>query len=72
MPTKNWRLIIGGLFFAVIALLFFFVMLGELGHASDPAEMMQTVGQVSGAVGAIGIALFVAGLLGWQGLSRKG
>jgi hypothetical protein len=71
MRTKNWRLIIGGLFFAVIAFLFLFVMSLEAGRSSDPAGMMETVGQVSGVVGAIGIALLVAGLLGWQGLSKK-
>jgi hypothetical protein len=64
-------MIIGGLFFAVLALLFFVVMMGTAGHSTDPAGMMQTVGEVSGLVGTIGIALFVAGLLGWQGLSKK-
>jgi hypothetical protein len=64
-------MIIGGIFFAVLALLFFIVMMGMAGRSNDPAGMMQTVGEVSGLVGAIGIALFVAGLLGWQGLSKK-
>jgi len=32
---------------------------------------MEDVGQVSGVVTAIGLALLVAGLLGWQGLSKK-
>jgi hypothetical protein len=64
-------MIIGGLFFTVVALLFFVVMMGQAGHSSDPGGMMATVGQVCGVVGVIGIALFVAGLLGWQGLSKK-
>jgi hypothetical protein len=46
-------------------------MMGMMGRSNDPAAMMQTVGQASGFVGAIGIALLVAGLLGWQGLSKK-
>jgi hypothetical protein len=71
MRTKNWRMIIGGLIFAVLALLFFFGMMGMAGRSNDPAGMMQTVGEVSGVVGTIGIALFIAGLLGWQGLSKK-
>jgi hypothetical protein len=64
-------MIIGGLFFAVAALAFFVAMMGRASHATDPAAMMATVGQVSGVVGAIGIALFIAGLLGWRGLSKK-
>jgi hypothetical protein len=71
MRTKNWRMIIGGLFFAVAAVLFFLVMMGQAAHSTDPAGMMQTVGEVSGVVGVIGVALFIAGLLGWQGLSKK-
>jgi hypothetical protein len=71
MRTKNWRMIIGGAFFAFIAAAFFVLMLGEAGHSTDPGGMMGTVGEVSFVVGGIGVALVIAGLLGWQGLSKK-
>jgi hypothetical protein len=68
---KNWRLIIGGLVFIAGAAAFFWGMAGEMPRSTDPSGMMHDVGQVSGVVAAIGLALVVAGLLGWQGLSKK-
>jgi hypothetical protein len=68
---KNWRLIIGGAFLVLFAVVFFLVMLGVMPRSSDPVGMMQTVGQVSGGVGVLGLLFAVAGLLGWQGLSKK-
>jgi vacuolar-type H+-ATPase subunit I/STV1 len=50
---------------------FFWVMAGQMARSTDPSGMMQEVGQVSGLVGTIGVALLVAGLVGWQGLSKK-
>jgi vacuolar-type H+-ATPase subunit I/STV1 len=68
---KNWRLIGGGLVFIVFAGAFFWVMAGQMARSTDPSGMMQEVGQVCGAVGAIGLAALVAGFLGWRGLSKK-
>ncbi|MFY9720755.1 MAG: hypothetical protein WAK16_14035 [Candidatus Cybelea sp.] len=71
MRQKNWRLIIGGLFFIAFAGAFFWVMAGQMARSTDPSGMMQEVGQVCGLVGTIGVALLIAGFLGWQGLSKK-
>jgi hypothetical protein len=68
---KNWRMIIGGVVFMCGAVTFFFVMLGSAPRSTDPSGLMETVGQVCGVVGVIGLALLVAGLVGWQGLSKK-
>jgi hypothetical protein len=68
---KNWRLIAGGLVFIGGSAAFFFVMLGEAHRSTDPSGMLAIVGQVSGVVGVVGFILLVAGLLGWQGLSKK-
>jgi hypothetical protein len=68
---KNWRLIIGGLVFMVFAGAFFWITAGQMGQSTDPSGMMTEAGQVSGVVGTIGVGLFVAGLFGWQGLSKK-
>jgi hypothetical protein len=64
-------MIVGGLFFMVAAAAFFLGMMKELPSSNDPAGMMRTVGQASGVVGAIGLALTIAGLVGWEGLSKK-
>jgi len=50
---------------------FFWVMAGQMARSMDPSGMMREVGQVSGLVGTLGVALLVAGLVGWQGLSKK-
>lgn len=46
-------------------------MAGQMARSTDPSGMMQEVGQVCGLVGTIGVALLIAGFLGWQGLSKK-
>lgn len=71
MRQKNWRLISGGLVFMAFGGAFSWVMAGQMARSTDPSGMMQDVGQVSGVVATIGLALLVAGLLGWQGLSKK-
>jgi vacuolar-type H+-ATPase subunit I/STV1 len=71
MRQKNWRLIAGGLVFMAFAGAFFWVMAGQMARSTDASGMMHEVGQVSGLVGAIGVALLVAGLFGWRGLSKK-
>jgi len=71
MRRKNWRMIIGGVVFMILSAAFFLGMMKEMPRSTDPAGMMQTVGQVSGVVGAIGLALTIAGLARWEGLSKK-
>jgi hypothetical protein len=64
MRKKNWRLIIVGVVLLGLAGVFFLAMLGMVPRSNDPAALMQTVGQVSGAVGGISIVMIIFGLIG--------
>ncbi len=64
MREKNMRLVIVGAVLAVLALGFFLYMMGMAPKSNDPQAMLTTVGQVSGAVGAIGLVMIAVGLIG--------
>jgi hypothetical protein len=64
MREKNMRLVIVGAVLAVLAVGFFLYMLGMAPKSNDPQTMLTTVGQVSGAVGAIGLVMVAVGLIG--------
>ncbi|HZZ37214.1 MAG TPA: hypothetical protein VFE03_15945 [Caulobacteraceae bacterium] len=64
MRRKNWRVVMAGGLAVVLAAGFFLFMMTMAGKSTDPAAMMQTVGQVSGVVGAIGLVMIVVGLIG--------
>jgi hypothetical protein len=64
MRHKNWRVTIVGGVLALLAIAFFFVMMTMASKSNDPAALMRTVGQVSGAVGGIGIIMSVFGFIG--------
>lgn len=57
-------MVIVGLVMVVGAAAFFVVMQGMASRSTDPVELMRTVGQVSGVVGGIGVAMMVVGLIG--------
>jgi succinate dehydrogenase hydrophobic anchor subunit len=59
----NLRVMITGAAMVVLTLAFFFYMGTMAPRSTDPASMMQTVGMVSGAVGAIGVVMIVFGAL---------
>jgi hypothetical protein len=61
---RNWRLAIVGLVMVLAAAAFFAGMQPLAPRSTDPVELMRTVGQVSGTVGAIGLVVFVLGLIG--------
>ena len=61
---KNWRLIITGAVLGVLAVIFYFVMLGFAPQSTDPKMLMETVGQTSGVVIGVGVALAIFGFLG--------
>jgi hypothetical protein len=64
MRQKNVRLVIVGAVLIVVAI-GFFVGMGTMAPRSNNAvALMQTVGQVSGVVGGIGIVMLVFGLIG--------
>jgi len=64
MRQRNWRLVIVGGILVVLVLGFFVFMLGMAPRSNDPKAMLETVGQVSGAVGGIALVLIVFGLIG--------
>ncbi len=64
MRKKNWRLIATGTVLLVLAVLFFLNMRDMTPWSNDPVALMRTVGEVSGAVGGISVAMIVFGLIG--------
>ncbi len=64
MRRTNWRVVIVGLILIVAAAAFFLGMETTAPISNNPVELMTTVGQVSGAVGAIGLVMMVFGLIG--------
>ena len=64
MRRKNWRLVIVGVVLIAASAGFFFYMGTMAPRSNDPVALMQTVGQVSGAVGAIALLLVVFGMIG--------
>jgi type VI protein secretion system component VasF len=64
MRRKNWRLVIVGGALIALALAFFFFMLSIASKSNDPVALMQTVGQVSGAVGGLSLVMIIVGLIG--------
>ena len=64
MRDRNWRLVrVGGVMlgFAVVV---FVAMLVIAPPSPDNAEMIRQVGQITGAVGGVGVALMIIGLAG--------
>jgi hypothetical protein len=59
----NVRVIAVGIVLAGLALVFFFGMATVAPKSNDPAALMQTVGTVSGVVGALGIVMVLFGVV---------
>lgn len=64
MRRTNWRLVIVGGVLIVLAIGFFFVMLGMAPKSNDPETLMRTVGQVSGVVGGLSLVMIIFGFIG--------
>ena len=64
MRRKNWRIVVVGFVLIVMALAFYFYMLSIASKSNDPVALMQTVGQVAGAIGGLSIAMIIIGLIG--------
>jgi len=64
MRKRNWRLVIAGFIFGILALVFSMFMTSIAASSTDPIELMKTVGQASGVVGGIGLVMIIVGLVG--------
>jgi len=64
MRRKNPRLAAAGAALLAMAAAFFLFMLSIASRSNDPVALMQTVGQVSGFCGGLGIALIAIGRIG--------
>ncbi|MBV6395531.1 MAG: hypothetical protein HFACDABA_01107 [Anaerolineales bacterium] len=71
MRRRNMRLVFSGLLFLVLASGFFFGMQPLAARSTNPVEFMRLIGQVSGVVGGVSVALIVAGLIGKQEGAKK-
>lgn len=64
MRQRNWRMVIGGFVFLILAIGFFLFMSTIASTSTDPVELMRTVGSASGVVGGISVVLILLGLVG--------
>ncbi|MCL4272541.1 MAG: hypothetical protein QY328_16085 [Anaerolineales bacterium] len=64
MRQRNWRLVITGFIFLALAAGFFLFMTPMARSSTDPVEFMRLIGQVSGVVGGVSVALILFGLIG--------
>ena len=64
MRQPNKRVAITGAVLVAAAIAFFLFFLTIASKSNDPKALMETVGQVSGVAGAIGIVMIVLGLRG--------
>lgn len=64
MRSRNWRLIYTGGALLLAAVAFYFYMRGIAPRSNDPRALMETVGQVSGVIGGIGVAMAAFGWIG--------
>ncbi len=69
MRQRRWRFVIVGAVMIVAALAFFIGMADMAPRSNDPRALMETVGQVSGVVGALGLVMIVLGLIGKRRLA---
>ncbi len=64
MRQKNWRLVIVGGVMVALGVVFFLIMLGVAPQSTDPKALMEIVGQTSGVVMGLGVAVAVIGYIG--------
>ena len=64
MRKRNLRLIVVGVVLLGAAGLFFLAMMGMIPRSNDPVALTRRVGQVSGAVGGLSLAMIIIDLVG--------
>jgi hypothetical protein len=64
MRQPNKRVALTGAVLVAAAIGFFLYFTSIASKSNDPKSLMETVGQVSGVAGAIGVVMIVLGLRG--------
>jgi len=64
MRKRNWRLVITGFIFGILALGFVLFMISIASSSTDPVLLMRTVGQAAGFVGGVSLVMIIFGLIG--------
>jgi len=64
MRRKNMRIVIVGGVLIVLAVAFFLFFLSIASKSNKPADLMRTVGTVSGVVIGVAVAMIAVGLIG--------
>jgi hypothetical protein len=64
MRQRNWRLVIVGIFFIVIAFAIFLFVPSLGAYSTDPVEFTRIIGSVSEVIIGVSVALIVIGLIG--------
>jgi hypothetical protein len=64
MRRKNMRIVIVGGVLIVLAVAFFLFFLSIASKSNNPADLMRTVGTVSGVVIGVAVAMIAVGLIG--------
>ena len=64
MRRINWRMISGGVFLLVLAVVFFFIMSANVSMSTDPQELMRLTGQISGGAIGVSVVMIILGLIG--------
>ncbi len=64
MRKRNWRLVIVGIFFIVIAFAIFLFVPSLGAYSTDPVEFTRLIGQVAGVIIGVSVALIIIGLIG--------
>lgn len=64
MRRRNWRVVFTGLGLAILAVVFYFIMLTVAPQSMDPVEVMRLTGSASGTAIGVSIVIIIIGLVG--------
>ena len=71
MRQMNKRFVFSGAVLIAAAIVFFLYMTGIASRSNDPKALMETVGQIAGVAGGIGVVMLVLGVPGKQPFGRS-
>jgi tellurite resistance protein TehA-like permease len=64
MRRRNLRVVMVGAVLIFLATVFFLIMAAISVKSNDPAALIDTVGQVSGALVSLGFVMIILGMIG--------